>query len=177
MPMRIANDVRRLGLLVVGLALAAIANSAAAQWIQHRPAGEGYRVEFPGRPQASQQEVQTQVGPVLLSLYTASWGGLNFLTVYNRYPNDAPPERRLDGARDGAVRNVKGVLRHEDVLTVSGSPARRITVDVPHQQLVAVQLLVVRNNSLYQAIIVGPPGSESSADAVRFINSFALEPL
>ena len=162
--MRFADHkIRRFGLLLAGLALAAVANSAAAQWKQVRSAADGYRVEFPGNPQPSRQEVNTQVGPVGLSMYTLTTNGLNFLTVYSHYPNEVPAERRLDGARDGAVRNVRGVLRQEDVLTVSGSPARRIIVDVPQQQLVAVQLLVVRNNSLYQAIVVGPAGAESIA--------------
>lgn len=171
------NKVRRLVLVVLGLALAALADGAAAQWLEHRAAAEGYRAEFPSRPEASQQEVQTPIGPVRLSMRTATWSGLSFLTVYNAYPNDVAPERRLDGARDGAVRNVRGILREERVLTVSGAPARRIIVDVPQQQMVAVQLLVVRNNRLYQAIVVGPVGTEASAHAARFINSFALDPL
>src|SRR5438105_10967954 len=77
-PMQFADSkVRRVGLLVLGLALAASANSAAAQWIEQRPFGEGYKVEFPAKPEASQQEVQTQVGAIRLSMLTAGWSGLN----------------------------------------------------------------------------------------------------
>ena len=166
---------KRLAILFSGLALLGIAGSAAAQWTQHR-FPEGYRIEYPGIPKAFQQEVQTQIGSIKILTQSLNWNGLDFFSAYSQYPNEAPPERRLEGARDGAVRNVKGILREEQQLTVSGAPAKRIIVDVPNPRLVGVQLLVVRDNRLSQAVVVGPVGSESSPDVARFINSFALEP-
>jgi hypothetical protein len=174
--MRLAHGaLRRLAGFVGGLALLGMASSAFAQWTEHRFA-EGYRIEFPGTPKSFQQEVQTAVGPIKIYTQSLNRNGLDFFSAYNRYPNDAPPERRLEGARDGAVKNVKGILREEESLTIGGAPAKRIIIDVPDPRVVGVQLIVVRGNSLYQAVVVGPVGSESSPDVARFINSFALEP-
>ena len=54
---------RRRGLLVLMFVLAAAGVvHAQQQWVEHRPVGAGYRIEFPGRPTVESQEVDTGAG-------------------------------------------------------------------------------------------------------------------
>ena len=87
------------------------------------------------------------------------------------------PSKALDDARNGALKSAGAGarLRSEQNLTVSGAHARRLAIDaLPPENLTAVQLLVVRGDSLYQAVVVMRSGSEDSADARRFISSLAF---
>ena len=87
-----------------------------------------------------------------------------------RRPGD--PERVLDGARDGAVGNVNGVLRSEQRIALGGHPGRDLVVDVPGQ-VVARQRIYLVGRRLYQLIVVTdqPP---SSPEIERSLNSFRL---
>src|SRR5262245_19834966 len=93
--------------------------------------------------------------------------------VYKPGTIGADPETALDSARDGTLRKAQGTLREEERLLVSGVPARRLVIAGP-DNLVAVRLMVLKDHTLYQAICVGPPGSEDSAEARHFISSLAL---
>ena len=82
------------------------------------------------------------------------------------------PERILNGARDGSVRG--RTLRSEHQLTVGGHPARRLIID-DKDGFVFVSQVILVGTQLNQAIFVSQTkGAEDSADAKRFIDSFAI---
>ena len=167
-------------LLSLAVLCAAVPAGAQQQWVGYRPAGAGYRVEFPGTPKPDAEDVQTKSGPIRMHMAEVQRGtDTVFLSIHSVHPASslsADPQVTLDSARNGGVTNVKGKLREEKRLTVGGVPARRIVIDIPDEKQGAVALIVLSGNRLYQAISVFPAGRENSADVQRFLNSFALVP-
>jgi hypothetical protein len=168
---------RRRGLLVLMFVLAAAGViHAQQQWVEHRPAGAGYRIEFPRQPTVTSEAVKTAVGDVTLHIAEVNVGQhVSFLALHNAYPKGAlgDPLDALSRGRDSVLKE-KPIrkLRSEQSLSVGGAPAKRFIID--EGSMVIVDLAVVSGDNLYQAIYVSPQGSESSPDGQRFLSSFAL---
>jgi len=175
---RCARTLLLLSVLLVAVATPVVVR--AQQWIEPRPSGAGYRIEFPMQPTLLSQDVTTGVGPVKLNIAQVEIGDtIAFLAMHNMYPRGTINNANvaLNQARDGAVGNTPGgKLRSDRNLTVSGASARLIAVEALQERRVLTSLMVVRGDSLYQAIVVTPEGGENSADGQRFISSLALVP-
>ena len=166
-------------LIVVG----SLAPASAQDWVEFKPQGAGYRVEFPQAPKVEIQDVQTTAGTRHMGMATfeSQLDGvlLSFMTTFPERPNvytGGDPQMLLDRLRSNAVSAVNGRLREEKRITVDGQPARRSVIDMPKDQ-VAIVLHVMRGDQLYQAIAVVSAGQETGADTQHFIDSFALLPL
>ena len=160
------------------LALSALAPARAQQWIEHRPEGASYRVEFPGPPTLETDDQQGRGGPIKLVMaeYIAS-GGVSFSSMHIVYPLNSlnpDPQIELDRVRAGGLKEANGQLREEKRISLGGAPARRIVLDLPQPERTGVWLYVLSGNRLFQAIAVVPRGQEGSADVQRFLDSFAL---
>lgn len=150
---------------------------AQQQWIEYRPPGGGYRIEFPGTPAASETDAATAVGQVHSSTATLERGGNTFLVMRTVYPQavaGASPRKVMTSARDGLVSN--GKLRETKDLSINNLPARRLIIDRTDTGRVMVVLQVMSGTWLYQAFCLVRPGAETSPDVERFLGSFALIP-
>ena len=163
--------------------LGSLAPANAQDWVEFKPQGAGYRVEFPQAPKVQVQDVQTTAGTRHMGSATVESQRdgvlLSFMTTFPERPNiytGGDPQVLLDRLRGNAVSAVNGKLREENRITVDGQPARLSVIDMPKDQ-VAVVLHVMRGDQLYQAIAVVSAGQENGADTQRFIRSFALLPL
>ena len=167
----------RLLLVLLLFVLGSLAPARAQQWVEHRPPGAGYRVEFPAAPKVSKEDIANPAGKVVMTFaeYEKS-GGFALVAMHTVYPSSPPdPQIFLDAARDSAVRHANAKLREEKKLTVGGKPARRLVVEMP-DTLVGVALVVLDGNHIYNTMAVVPPGEVNSADVERFLKSFALVP-
>jgi hypothetical protein len=158
------------------LAAAPAANQALAQnWVEHKPAGVGYRIEMPTAPQVSSRDVPTQLGPIKTTMALVDRGSIAFIVSHNDYPADAikatPSEQLLDGIRTGQVGTHK--LRAEEKIQISGQPGRHLVIETAQGQVIVSRIVMVEAR-LFQAIYVGPKGSEDGDDAKRFMASFQL---
>ena len=174
---------RRLLPILLIVVLGSLAPASAQDWVEFKPQGAGYRVEFPQAPKVQIQDVQTTAGTRHMGMATfeSLRDGvlLSFMTTFPERPNvytGGDPQVLLDRLRSNAVSAVNGRLREEKRITVDGQPARRSVIDMPKDQ-VAVVLHVMRGDQLYQAIAVVSAGHENGADTQHFIDSFALLPL
>lgn len=160
-------------LLVV--AAAAAAPAQAQTWVEHKPAGIGYRIEMPAAPQITARDVPTQLGPIKTTMALVDRGSVAFIVSHNDYPADAikatPTEQLLDGVRNGQVGVHK--LLGEEKIEISGKPARHIVIETAQGQVIVSRIVMVEAR-LFQALYVGPKGSEAGDDAKRFIASFQL---
>ncbi len=167
--------IRRIALILLLLLAAPFA--AQAQWVEHRPPGAGYRIEFPRTPTTSSQDVPTDVGTVKLYHATVEIGQtMAFVALHNVFPAGSvkDPKAALDRGRDGALRAPSRKLVEERRMTVSGAPATRLVVEETKQGLILIALIVVSGDNMYQAIFVSPKGGENSPDGQRFLSSLAL---
>lgn len=162
---------------LLSLALFGTQFAQAQQWIHHQPSGAGYRAEFPAKPVENSHDLSTPAGPVKIRTSAVDVGGKIFMTIDSVYPMSVDvgdPQANLDSARDGGVRNVNGTLRQEERLTVGSAPARRMVIDMPQTSQAADALLILDGRHLYQAVYVGPRGTEKAPEVRRFLSSFAL---
>ena len=169
---RIASLTALLSLVLLGAQFA-----RAQQWFDHRPDGAGYRVEFPTKPTENSQDLSIAAGTVKMRTSAVEIGDKIFLAIDSLYPTSVDagdPQANLDSARNGGVRNVNGTLRQEERLTIGSAPARRMVIDIPQTNQVADALLVLDGRRLYQAVYVGPRGTENAPEVRRFLSSFAL---
>jgi hypothetical protein len=168
----------RLLLALFLFVLGSLAAASAQNWVEFKPPGAGYRVEFPGTPKTGSEDLQIKGGQVKMTTAKYQVGGnLDLMSTYIAYPRaPADPQVVLDLGRDGGVASAKGMLREEKRLTIGGMPARRIVVDSSEDKQVFVGLMVVSGNRFYQVVAAGPRGQENSATVQRFIDSFALVP-
>jgi len=165
----------------------AVCNSPASaqQWIEYRPAGEGFRVEMPQAPQVTSRVLQHKIGPLNMIEANVDFTDRSFAVSYFDMPKDKiksavkNAESILDGARDGAVNGMtidgnKAILRSDQRLSVNGYPAREIISDIPALNLVSVMRLVMVQNRQYTVGFFGFAGSEAKGEVSRFMNSFAI---
>jgi hypothetical protein len=150
----------------------------AQQWTEYQPEGAGYRIEFPGAPRTTVQEVPTPSGPLRMFFAAIGRGrDVSFQSIYTAYPPELltdDVQTMLDRARDGAVSNSKGKLREEKRLNVGDASARRLVIEAPDGKHAAVALIVLSGNRYYQVTAVAPIGQENSPDMQRFLDSFTL---
>lgn len=160
--------------LVVVTLVSAASQTIAQTWQQHRPEGAGYVVEMPGEPKVSWRDVSTKIGDIKTYIATSALPPLAFVTMFSRYPEELIKSRSVDsileGGRNGAVANVKGTLRDEKILTIDSFPGREIIIDAPSGQVVLLRYFL-GGVTLVQAIVGGPAGVETNADARRFLES------
>jgi hypothetical protein len=168
---------RALGVLLF-VAFSTVVSPALAQtWIAFKPEGVGYSLEMPGEWTLSSENINTAIGPLKANMAAVTVADRAFMTMWIAYPEDVvrsrPVGTMLDGARDGAVANVKGTLRKEDRITVNNLPAREIIIDAPNNLVVIARYFLLRN-ILVQALTAGARGAEVAADTRRFLNSLKV---
>jgi hypothetical protein len=163
--------------MVVALVAVVAAPTWAQQWVEYRPAGTGYRVEFPGPPTPYTDDAGTPANPIRMfgGELELEDGRIYYSSVYNDEKPWSDPDARLSAGRDGAVRGNPGsILRDERRLTIGGVPARRLVIDVKPKKQVIVLLIAVSGGRFYQVSWTGPEGRENDANVNRFVNSFAF---
>ena len=144
--------------------------------IEVAPEGAGYRILFPGTPKQNQADRSTPEGTMRVSAARLQAGDIVYTSTAATFPivayDDA--QHALTEARRKAVKNLRGKLRTEQNVTVSGAPARRIVVDVASKKQVQVGLIVLNANQLFQAFVQVPAGREAAPEIDRFLSSLAL---
>jgi hypothetical protein len=160
------------------LAVGVLAVPAMAQ-TEYRPAGGGFRVEYPGRPIQKKEISSTRFGPTPME--SAEWirpkGGSCYAnhTLYPPQAGSEDPQRLLDQIRVG--RTVKGTLRIQNRFQYDGNPAQRDVVDWHvGTRPVIVSLDVIRGTHLYSVFCIVERGQETATDVTSFVDSFALLP-
>jgi hypothetical protein len=152
--------------------VAGIASPASAQqWTEVREGN--FRLEMPGRPEKSVQEVTVNgSGEVVDQIErTVTLGATEYFfshTPYRRMPADLTPEQMLLNSRDGRP----GHLLADRPLTVSGAPAREYV----HEEdgWVLATRAIYAGDTLYQLIVVGRAGAQTAPATRRFFESFSL---
>ena len=172
--------VRALCLAVWATVLALPGPALAQTAVEFRPAGGGFRVEFPGKFSVRTEDVNTRLGPT--RVVTAEWvradGGKCYAVHTRHFSGDMgeDPQRTFDRLRIG--RTVKGNVRSEQRFLLENNPAQRQIVDwTGATRPVIVALDVARRGDLYSIFCIVDRGQEAMPDVQGYMNSFALLPL
>ena len=165
-------------MLCVGVVLAFVVPPAAVaqSWIEYRPAGAGYRVEMPGTPIVSSEDLKIEGGRTVTQIRAiVDKRRMAYMTSHADYPDDivqgASPDTLLKRMRDAMVQNRK--VRRDVTLAISGVTGREF-VTIDRNGFVMITRTVLSGNRAFQVIVGGPDGIEAEPDTLRFLESFTL---
>ena len=139
------------------------------------PENNNFSVLMPGNPRFQTQTVNTAVGLIEIKMYISEVDGIAYLIDSNEYPEkviETSPKLILDGARNGAVKNVYGKLISETIISLDGYPGRELNIAIADGGARARIYLV--KNALYQLIVVGPGEKLYLGHVHRMFESFKL---
>lgn len=140
----------------------------------------GFKATFPVKAQATSMPVKTGGIEVTMNMVAAEKNGASFVVSYVDYPKGTLAQKSTDQAFkdiiEGTVGNIQGTLRSAEPITLGGTPGREVLIDVPEQNVAVHERIFLVGDRLYQVMYGGPKGTESSGDALTFMDSFKLTP-
>ncbi len=136
-----------------------------------------FSVAATGTPRFTKESVPTAAGPITMNTYMFQAGACVQGAIYADYPpavlQKASKSAMLDGARDGAVRNVNGTLVNEREIAYLKHPGRELRIDIGNRLWLLGRIFLV-GNRLYQVTVIGPKDQFPEEEAKKFLQSFAL---
>lgn len=153
-----------------------ILRSNTAQWREFESKDGRFSVQFPGRPQRTEQKTRTDIGHVISVRYTVNHSGrVTYDLMFNDFPKaqiaSVKAERLWDAARDSLIYQTGGRITSEVHTMHNGARARQFEIADKDGTRFIVRLLFA-DNRLYQLLVASPYGA--AAEAQRFFNSFSL---
>lgn len=167
---------RRFFVAVAVLCFAAALSVQAQEWNSYSYPSDGFRASFPSAPQQQKQDVPTAAGSFELRSYLVQDSQFAlFIGVcdYGATAEGKDPDTLLQGAKQGALRNVNGHLLSENKVTLGTYHGLEFEAENDTMHFSARLYMV--GNTLYQVLVASPLGS-NYADAARFLDSFQLIP-
>jgi len=162
-------------LVVMALPAAGTLLAANTGWKTVRPEGGAFTCEMPGEPKRTSQKLSTPVGMIDVVAYSLDVPTGAYVVSATPIPRNAPAlstQQRLDGARDGAVKNVNGTLVSEKQIKLDNHQGRELVVKGPQGVYIHQRMFMV-GNQLVQAVAVSQSKAEST-DMSRFFHSIKL---
>ena len=155
-------------------------NALPAGWETFTSKDGGYTVAAPGKLETSAKQVATAVGNVKMNMALLSKGNTAYLVIYADYPDvtlKADPEKILDGARNGAIKQMNSKASGYKKISINGFPGQEFSAKtklgtVP--AFVKARIYLARKR-LYQQIVVGPDDEKSDKDLDTFLNSLKIQ--
>lgn len=137
------------------------------------PPNAGFSAQFPAVP----TEQTIKAGDIDVRMFAVEIKPVTYYACYNEYAastNSVTPEQRLDGARDGAVSNIKGTLIAETEIMLDNYPGRDIQIASMDNQFTIRTRMYMVNNRLYQIAVVTAKDTAFTDGMTAFLDSFKL---
>jgi hypothetical protein len=138
-----------------------------------------FAVKFPGKP-----EEKTQPGPAGIKMTAFVIDGKDGAMVIGVADMPIPAgekdeviQDRLDGSRDGAIRNVGGELTSSSQITIGKKkyPGREFSATLTKPAVGQMRCRVyLVGKRLYQVLVIGTNDYVTSKEATAFLDSFRL---
>jgi hypothetical protein len=152
-----------------------LAGCGAGRFKEYTSAEGRFRVLFPGTPKdAPDPDIPQEIKKVSLEersgFYAVTYQDLAFPPGKTR-----DPDEQLDAACDRAVENLKAKRVSQTAIRLAGKyPGRDLVAEWPGGNGLVHYRLYLVDGRLYQVIVNGSKWWAESADARRFLDSFAL---
>ncbi len=174
---------KKFTLVITAFLLAVFLLSACApstpDWREFVGPDGDFSVQMPAEPQEQVDEYDTDSGKIVVHMFGASVGGMDYITAYSDYPAELVAAKGAQGiledARDGAVTNTKGELVTEQGIEMNGNPGMFLQVGSPDGKGLAQAKLYLVGNRLFQIFVAGPEENAESEDVQFYLNSFTLK--
>jgi hypothetical protein len=137
-----------------------------------------FTVMMPGKPKAQNQSLETAVGKIDMVMYMAGSGKAGCAVAYADYPaqlvNSTDPQKLLEGATNGAVKNVNGRLVSETGTSFHGLPARDVWIEVPKKFFITGRFIMA-DSRFYELMFITPTEKGHEEDIAKFLDSFKID--
>jgi len=167
---------RRFVVALAVLCFAVALSTPAQEWNSYSYPSDGFRASFPSEPQLQKSSVPTDAGTFELRAYLVevSTGAL-FIGVcdYGGKTEGRDPDALLQGAKEGALKNVNGHLLSENRVTLG--IYHGLVFESENDTMHFSARVYMVGDTLYQVLVASPLGS-NYADKARFLDSFELIP-
>ena len=158
--------------------------SASVGWTEFAPPNGRFTVRLPGKPRETVSTNRTAVGEAKMVQYDFDGGDAYFAVVISEFPSGALgktlPQQVLDGARDGALANVRGRAVEEFGVFLRAAaggkgafPGRQIVAEVPPDLVLRVRVFLV-NDTLISLMLVQKKAVASPETFLKMADSFKL---
>ena len=164
----------RLAAFASWLCFAAVLGAQAPEWKTYSYPADGFSASYPSAPNLQKQNVPTDAGSFELRAYLAQEGeAALFVGVcdYGSAVAGRSSDTVLEGAKEGAVSNVKGRLISEKKITLGTYPGVEFEAENSTTHFSARVYLV--GTTLYQTLTAAPLG-QPYPGTTRFLDSFQL---
>jgi hypothetical protein len=148
----------------------------ASAWETFRPPGGRCSVQAPGvmRHRTGLPKATKAGTPITLFVLQQQY---HYLLGYTDYPANAlkqlPPEKRLDQARDEAMKLSRGKLLGEKKFTHGANPGREVKVEMENRAFARLRFILAKDR-LYFVAVIGSKGVLEARPAVKFLDSFEV---
>lgn len=133
-----------------------------------------FSVMMPGTPSKEIKDVPTAVGKVQLIMYMAGTGNEVYMASYSDYPEEfakaADVDSVLQGAKTGAVQNVKGELISEENIKLQDIQGLLFNITVPEKAHMRCKIFL-KANRMFQFMIISPVSGSYSEAQLKFLES------
>jgi len=168
-----------IGFIVVYLLIHTFTGSdKLAQFKEFRSDEGRFTVLMPGKPKAQNQTLDSPVGKVDMVMYMVGSRKVGCAVAYADYPqqliNSTDPQKILEGAKNGAVKNVSGRLVSETSIDFHGLPARDVVIEVPNKAFITARFILV-GPRFYELMFIAQTDKGHEQDISRFFDSFAID--
>jgi hypothetical protein len=167
---------RKLTTVLLATVLPLAIGCSKPEFKEFSPSGGGFKVLMPGTP----KEERSSPGGIPMTTYTSDERNGGYAIICGDLPipdNESPAQiqTRLDGSRDGGLKNMGGKFISESQIQLGGKyPGRDVRADVPSKQAYARLQIFLVHKRLYSILAMGTQSWVNSADTDKFFNSFAL---
>jgi len=137
-----------------------------------------FSVQMPGTPT---QKTESAAG-ITFKMYLVERGSNGMMVAFADMPiqanePDAVIQKRLDGARDGAVKNINATLTSSSSITLAGkNPGRELTANLPENKGIVKMRIYIVGTRMYQLMVLSTPSYVNSENAGKFFDSFTITP-
>lgn len=153
------------------LAAACVLLAGAAAAFQFTDEVGRFSVRFPAEPTLDKQEGSSHAGPHVHYTWEVDHEGRHFSVTYTEYMR--APAKNYDKNMRSMLDATKGQLLRQSKVDLDGVDGREAFTQLPQNAVMRQRIFQV-GNRLYQAVYVGPMGSESREEVETFMQSFQL---
>jgi hypothetical protein len=163
------------GLFAVFLLLTGCAQKP-QEYKEFKCEGGRFKVLMPGTPKATEL---TAAGIPLKTFSIEDWNGA-YAVAYADIPEEilryGNVSKMLDAGVDGMVANVNGkLIRAYDIQLKGKYSGREVKAELPSKRGIIVARIYLVRKRFYEVLLTGPQEWATSADAKKFLDSFALD--
>ncbi len=149
-----------------------------SSWKEFSSSNGAFSILLPKFPSEETITEDSDLGPIVLHLFTVEQNGIAYIFGYSDYPEkilQIPIDTVLDGACNGITENAHGkVINQSPIMLENKYPGRELKVESVDKKLIAQARIFMVGQRQYQLIVSSPKEKATSQNISKYLDSFKL---